>query len=152
MYRARRWTTHVASTIQSNSASSATGEKENDPHRFYYSSTCGFNRGLAGLRLDSQQRRILRIHRARSNRLRSKHDRHRARFHRWRYLDMVDDRTVYGFQKCLFCDNRKPLYSDTIVTTIFICDDCRRHLQERNQSHKSSWIPNSKGGEPNCRR
>lgn len=64
----------------------------------------------------------------------------------------IDDRTVYGFQKCLFCSNGRALYSEHVVLGIFICDDCKKIISERKESHKSSWIPNSKGGEPNCRR
>ena len=63
---------------------------------------------------------------------------------------MID--TIYGFQKCLVCDNGKPIYSPYGGRGIFICDDCIKYLHERKMSHKSNWIAGSKGGEPNCRR
>lgn len=51
---------------------------------------------------------------------------------------------------CIFCGETIILRSASDPTCV--CADCCRYLHERKQSRKSSWIPNSKGGEPNCRR
>ena len=33
-----------------------------------------------------------------------------------------------------------------------ICPDCCKAINEIKDNRKSNWIPDSKGGEPNCRR
>ena len=53
-------------------------------------------------------------------------------------------------RNCIICAGMVRIFSPSDPTCI--CDDCRKYLNERNQSRKSNWIPNSKGGEPNCRR
>lgn len=64
---------------------------------------------------------------------------------------MIDDRTVYGIGRCSICGSPENLYTP-YQRSKFICDDCIKSLKEMRQTHKSNWIPDSKGGEPNCRR
>ena len=64
----------------------------------------------------------------------------------------VDRSFEYGTiaRCCAICGGSVLLRSYTDPATI--CEGCRKFLLERALSHKSNWIPGSKGGEPNCRR
>lgn len=64
---------------------------------------------------------------------------------------MIDNITVYGCGHCSICGSPEYLYSPYHHAK-FICDDCVKSLKEMRQTHKSNWIPNSKGGEPNNRK
>ena len=66
--------------------------------------------------------------------------------------DTIELKQVHGEigRYCIFCGETIILRSASDPTCV--CVDCRKFLNERKKSHKSNWIPNSKGGEPNCRR
>lgn len=53
-------------------------------------------------------------------------------------------------RRCIVCAGLVRIFSPSDPTCI--CVDCRKFLNERKKSHKSNWIADYKGGEPNCRR
>lgn len=65
------------------------------------------------------------------------------------YLNMTTDFSGYG-RVCAVCKQDFPLLGFKDPSTI--CPDCYKAINELVSSRKRNWTPDSKGGEPNCRR
>lgn len=64
-------------------------------------------------------------------------------------IPLGDNRFTIG-RRCIVCGKGFELRG--IGDNRTICPDCFKAIKTLKDDSKSNWIPDSKGGEPNCRR
>lgn len=64
-------------------------------------------------------------------------------------VPLGENRLTIG-RSCIVCGNEFDLMGIGDQRTI--CPDCCNAIKTIKDNSKSTWIPDSKGGEPNCRR